>query len=204
MSNDALAVQPKPTLKERASDEFRRYLVIFLYLWVVFGLLSIHKSIVLSQHHLDTEEHAFAIINAFVFAKVLLVGEHFKLGTRFAKKPLIYPILYKSFVFSLVLIGFHVIEAVGVGLWHGHTLAESLPPFLGWNPRGLLAVGIMCFVLLLPFFGFRVIAQVIGRDEMKALLLHHRDSDPKLNCSSAPIRDTAASPRQTAPSSSRA
>jgi len=180
MADQTLSVSPRPALKERAVDEIRRFLVIFLYLWVVFGLLSIHKSIVLSQHHLDTEEHAFAIINAFVFAKVLLVGEHFKIGNRFAKKPLIYPILYKSFVFSLVLIGFHVIESVGVGLWHGHTIAESLPPFLGWNPRGLLAVAIMCFVLLLPFFGFRVIAQVIGRNEMKALLLQPRDHDPRL------------------------
>jgi hypothetical protein len=180
MTNEALATPHKPGLKEKASGEFRRFLVIFLYLWVVFGLLSIHKSIVLSQHHLDTEEHAFAIINAFVFAKVLLIGEYFNLGTRFRNKPLIYPILYKSFVFSVVLIVFHVIESVAVGLWHGHTIAESLPPFLGWNPRGLLAVGVMCFVLLLPFFGFREVAQVIGRRELRNLLLEPRQRDPRL------------------------
>jgi hypothetical protein len=180
MANETSTVEQQPTLKERAFEEFKRFVVIFLYLWVVFGLLSIHKSIVLSQQHLDTGEHAFAIINAFVFAKVLLVGEQLKLGLRFAKKPLIYPILYKSFVFSLVLIGFHVIEAVAVGLWHGYTIAESIPPFLGWNPRGLLAVGVVCFVLLLPFFGFRVIAQVIGRRELRALILQPRDRDPRL------------------------
>lgn len=180
MVDQSLSIPRPRKLKEKASDEFRRFLVIFLYLWIVFGLLSIHKSIVLSQHHLDTEENAFAIVNAFVFAKVLLVGEHFNLGTRFSSKPLIYPILYRSFIFSLVLIGFHIIESIGVGLWHGRTIAESLPPFLGWNPRGLLAVSVMCFVLLLPFFAFRVIAQVIGRDEMKALLLKPRDRDPRL------------------------
>ena len=179
MADQTLAAPQQRAFKERAFDEFKRLLVIFLYLWVVFGLLSIHKSLVLSQHHLDTEEHAFAIINAFVFAKVLLVGEHFNLGTRFNQKPLIYPILYKSFVFSVVLIGFHVIESVAVGLWHGHTIAESLPPFLGWSPRGLLAVSVMCFVLLLPFFGFREIARVIGRDKMRALLFG-RKPDPSL------------------------
>jgi len=180
MSTEGLAMPPKPTLKERAVGEFKRLLVIFLYLWLVFGLLSIHKSLVLSQHHLDTEEHAFAIINAFVFAKVLLVGEHFNLGTRFNQKPLIYPILYKCFVFSVVLIGFHVIESVGVGLWHGHTIVESVPPFLGWNPRGLLAVSVMCFVLLLPFFGFREIVRVIGRAKMRSLLFQSRKHDPAL------------------------
>lgn len=181
MANQTSTVAQRPTLKEKASEEFRRFLVIFLYLWVVFGLLSIHKSIVLSQHHLDTQEHAFAIINALVFAKVLLVGEHFNLGARFAKKPLIYPILHKSFVFSVVLIVFHIIESIMVGLWHGHTVVNSLPPLLGWNPRGLLAVAVMCFVLLLPFFGFREIARVIGRDKMRALLLERRQSDPRLS-----------------------
>lgn len=180
MPDEALATPQKHTLKEKASIEFRRFLVIFFYLWVVFGLLSVHKSIVLSQHHLDTEEHAFAFINAFVFAKVLLVGEQLNLGSRFKDRPLIYPILYKSLVFSLVLIAFHVVESVAVGLWHGHTVAESLPPMIGWDPRGLLAVGAMCFVLLLPFFGFREIARVIGREELRALILKPRERDPRL------------------------
>ena len=180
MSTEGLAVPQKRSLKERAFEEFRRFLVIFLYLWVVFGLLSIHKSIVLSEHHLDTEEHAFAIINAFVFAKVLLVGEQLKLGNRFGQRPLIYPILYKCLVFTVVLIIFHIVESVAVGVWHGNTIAQSLPPFLGWNPKGLLAIGVMCFVLLLPFFGFREVARVIGRRELRALLLEPRDRDPRL------------------------
>jgi len=181
MLDQSVSIAPqKRSLKEKASDEFKRFLVIFFYLWVVFGLLSIHKSIVLSQHHLDTEEHAFAIINAFVFAKVLLVGEQLRLGNRFAHKPLIYPILHKCLVFTVVLIGFHIIESVAVGVWHGQTITESLPPFLGWNPKGLLAIGVMCFILLLPFFGFREIARVIGRRELRALILESRDHDPQL------------------------
>ena len=180
MADETLAVPRQRSLKEKASGEFRRFFVIFLYLWVVFGLLSIHKSLVLLQHHLDTQEHVFAFINAFVFAKVLLVGEHFNLGTRFSHKPLIYPILHKCFVFTLVLMGFHIIESIAVGLWHGETLANSLPPFLGWSPRGLLAVGVMCFVLLLPFFGFRELARVMGRRRMWALLFERRDDNPTL------------------------
>ena len=169
MTAESLPI-PRQQVKERATNEFRRFIVIFLYLWVVFGLLSLHKSIVLSKRHLDYEEHTFAIINAFVFAKVLLVGEQVRLGRRFENKPLIYPILYKSFVFSVVLLSFHMIESAAVGVWHGHTIAESVPPLLGWSPKGLLAVGFAGFVLLLPFFGFREIARVMGRREMWILL----------------------------------
>jgi hypothetical protein len=62
----------QPHLRENAVDEFSRLVIVFGYLWVVFELLSVHKSIVLSEFHLDYPEHAFAIINCLVFAKVLL------------------------------------------------------------------------------------------------------------------------------------
>src|SRR5580704_8336160 len=104
MGVESISSPQPPNLKERAFTEFKRFVAILLYLWVVFGLLSIHKSLVLSQQHLDYEEHTFAIINAFVFAKVLLVGEELHLGRRFQNRPLVYPVLYKCLVFSVVLI----------------------------------------------------------------------------------------------------
>ena len=118
-------------------------------------MLSIHKSFILSQRHLNYGEHAFAIINAFVFAKVLLVADHFKLGTRFGEKPLIYPVLHKSFLFTVVLIGFHVIEIALVGLWRGSRIASSLFAEGLGNLKSIVSVGMMSFVLLLPFFLFK-------------------------------------------------
>jgi len=179
MAKESLPTQQH--LKERAFEEFKRFVVIFLYLWVVFALLSLHKDLVLSQHHVDTQEHVFAIVNAFVFAKVLLIGEHFHLGRRFSDKPLIYPVLHKCFVFTLLLISFHIVESVVVGVWRGNTIANSFPPMLGWTPKGLLAVGIICFVLLLPFFGFREIAGVMGRREMWILFFERRLKGSRLD-----------------------
>jgi hypothetical protein len=49
MTEQGDLIRHQPHLKERASNEFKRFLVIFLYLWAVFGFLSIHKSFVLSQ-----------------------------------------------------------------------------------------------------------------------------------------------------------
>src|SRR5580658_5991255 len=127
MAEESLPIPQQRRLSERAYDEFKRFIVIFLYLWVVFGLLSIHKSLVLAQSHLDYPEHAFAIINAFVFAKVLLVVDHLNLGTRFKDKPLLYPILHKCLVFTVVLLCFHIVESVLVGVWHGNTIRDSFP-----------------------------------------------------------------------------
>jgi hypothetical protein len=58
--------------REKALDEFSKLVILLGYLWIVFELLSVHNSLVLSEFHLDYPEHAFAILNSLVFAKVLL------------------------------------------------------------------------------------------------------------------------------------
>jgi hypothetical protein len=83
-------------------------------------------------------------------------------------------------VFTVVLICFHVAESVLVGVWHGNTLADSVPPIVGHGLKGVLAVGVMCFIVLLPFFGFREIARVIGHKELRALMFACRENDPRL------------------------
>jgi hypothetical protein len=58
--------------REKVLDEFIRLVILIGYFWVAFELLSVHNSILLSELHLGYPEHAFAIINFVVFAKVLL------------------------------------------------------------------------------------------------------------------------------------
>jgi len=168
-------------VRERIADEFKRFLAIFVYLWVVFALLSIHKSIVLSEHHINFPEHVFAIINSLIFAKVLLLGEDFHLGTRFHDKRLIYSILHKCLIFTIVLICFHIVESILVGVWHGSTVANSLPPRGDRSIKSIVSVGILCFVILVPFFTFREIGRVIGRKELWSLILRNRRNDPTLS-----------------------
>ena len=115
----------KINLKERAKDQIRNFTLIFVYLWVVFGLLAVHKElIVLSQHQIDYRFHGLAIVNALVFAKVMLVAEDLHLGRGFDDKPLIYSILFKSLLFGVTLICFHIVEHVLIGMWDGRPVAE--------------------------------------------------------------------------------
>ena len=79
--------------KGRAKGQIEKVGLMFLYLWIVFGLLAVHESMILSQHQLSYRAHGIAIINALVFAKVMLVAEDLHLGHRLNDKPLIYSIL---------------------------------------------------------------------------------------------------------------
>jgi len=117
----------KPTLKERAVHQLREFLVMFIYLWALFALLVINQSIVLAREAQDYQAHGFAILNALILAKVLLIGEDLRLGERFRDRPLLYSIFYKCFIFTLFIVGFHILERVIVGVWRGRTIAQSFP-----------------------------------------------------------------------------
>jgi len=161
----------KPSLKERAFHQLREFLVMFIYLWALFAMLVINQSIVLAREAQEYQSHGFAILNALILAKVLLIGEDFQFGNRFRDKPLIYTILYKCFVFALFIIGFHILERVIVGVWHGRTIAQSFPNVGGGSVTGILSLVVTVFVALIPFFAFREISRVIGRRELWSLLL---------------------------------
>jgi hypothetical protein len=178
----------KPGLKDEAIHQLREFLVMFIYLWVLFGLFSLHQSIVLAQEHINYQAQGFAIINALILAKVMLIGEDLHLGGRFRDKPLLYSILYKTFLFSVFLISFHILEEVLVGVIRGKTIAQSFPAFGGGSLQGILAVGAIVFVALIPFFAFREIARVIGPRELRSLLLSRGTSVYTLQ--SRPQQDT--------------
>jgi hypothetical protein len=95
--------------KQKGVREARRVLWIFAYLWVLLGLFALHKSIVLNEP--DPFYHqGFAVINALVLAKIVYIAEAFNVADNLKSRPLIYPILYRSAMFSLILILFHLIE----------------------------------------------------------------------------------------------
>ncbi|HEX8896119.1 MAG TPA: hypothetical protein VF783_22550 [Terriglobales bacterium] len=93
----------------------RQYLLMSFYLFVVFSLLVVHRSEILAEHHIDYKLHGFALINALALAKVMLTAQHLRLGDRFIDAPLIYQTLLKSFLFTVVLACFKIVEDFVVG-----------------------------------------------------------------------------------------
>ena len=89
-------------LKERALDEAKKFSIIFLYLWVLLSLFALHKSIILGEPSLSLGQ-GFAIVNALVLSKIMLVCETFNLTDNFKSKPILYPIVFKSAVFAVLL-----------------------------------------------------------------------------------------------------
>jgi len=181
----------KPSLKARLYDELRKFLMIFSYLWLVFFVFLVHEWAVLASNHISFRFYGLAIVNALVLSKIMLIAEALKFAERLNDKPLVYPIAFKSISFSVLLMVSYVVEEIAVGLFHGKSVGESFPEVGGGGLVGLLTIGGIFCIALVPFFGFREIARVIGEAEFRALMLgaakdaqdsksHQQGTDPLL------------------------
>jgi hypothetical protein len=149
--------------------------VIFLYLWVLFGFFVLNERIILAQRGIFISAQGFALINALVLAKVMLVVEDLNLGRWVRPRPLIYPILHDAFLLTVLFICFHVVEKVVTGLVMGKSVAASVPAIGGGGLAGLICVAVILFVSLLPFFAFKHLGRALGERKLYAMLFGLRD-----------------------------
>lgn len=162
--------RPKVGLRKRIIEEAETFLGITIYLWVMFGLFFLHEFVVLAQYKINFQFYGLAIVNALVLAKVMLVAEDMHLGDRFKTKPLVYPIVYKSVIFSILFMCAHIVEELIVDLVKKKPIAESVSSVGGGGLRGILAVGVIMAVALIPFFAYREIGRAIGNRQLHSLL----------------------------------
>jgi len=101
----------------------------------------------------------------------MLVAEDLNLGARLQPRPLIYPIVTEALLLTVLFICFHVLEKVVIGLFAGETVAASVPSIGGGGLMGVVCVGLILFVSLIPYFAFRRVTREIGADRMREMLL---------------------------------
>jgi hypothetical protein len=162
-------------LKQKAYHELKEYLIIAFYLWVVFGLFLLYKSVILGEEHISYLAHGVAAINALVLAKFILIARAFHLGDTDENSPLIYPTLLKSALFSIVLAFCKVLEDAAVGFYHGKSLSESVADLGGGTLKGILTLTLLLFVMLIPFFGFGELQRVLGEGKLTQLFFRRRE-----------------------------
>jgi hypothetical protein len=163
---ETAVVVTRQAVKEKAYHELKEFLLMALYLWIVFGLFTIYKYIILAEHHIDFVSHGLALINALALAKVMLIAKALHLGERANDAPLIYPTLLKSALFCLVLACFKILEETAIGLYYGKSFLQSIANLGGGTWQGMLCLTILLFVVLIPFFGFSELRRVLGEGKL--------------------------------------
>jgi hypothetical protein len=170
----------KPSLKSRALDELREYVIITLYLWLLFAVFSIYRRMILQEHGISAWQQGFAIVNALVFGKVILIAQALHLEAGLRKYPRIFIVLGNALMFTIVLVLFHLLEDAIKAWIGGRPLATAVSDFGGGTLSGFLTLGAIMFVALIPFFGMQEVARAVGGRALWGLLLSGRDQPFKL------------------------
>ena len=167
----------KGDLKKKIFHELAEYWVNVAYLTLVFASFTQYRRFILASHDITYTHYGFAIIEALILAKVIMIGDVFRLGRGLEHKPLIYPTLYKTVVFTLFVALFTILEHMVKSLWNGTGLTGGLVDFVG-NPHELLANSLVVFVAFIPFFGVKELGRVLGKEKIQALFFQRKPELP--------------------------
>ena len=163
--------EAKTGWKKRAFEELRKLSITVIYIWVLLSVFTLHREIILANYHIKySAKFGFAFINAVILAKFMWLGEVQHAGKKAAGKALLYSTLWKAALFTVILMICHLLEEALVKVWHGHSFAASFSEGIA-DPRDILATMLLVFVVLIPFFFAKGLIEILGKDEIKRLLL---------------------------------
>ena len=154
------------TLKQKAIHEGQEFLGISLYLAFFFCAVVTYSTVLLGKSNVSYFNYGSALINAFVIGKVILIGEYARLGKRHESRPLVLSAVYKAFLFTLLVLAFHVVEEMIKQLVHGDTIATA---FREVRLDIMICRNLVVFCTFIPLFAFRELQRVLGEENFRSL-----------------------------------
>jgi hypothetical protein len=167
-------IPSKASIGERVTTELMELAVITVYLYICFAALAYLKSAILHAHGILFAPFGFAALKALICAKFVLLGRALHIGERFKALPLIWPTLYKSLVFLVLLLILNALEEVVVGVMHHRQVTDSLAEFGGGTLDQLIATSVVMLLILVPFFAFRSLGEVVGERNLVRVFFRPR------------------------------
>jgi hypothetical protein len=162
-----------PGFKQKAEHELKDFLWISFYLAFFFCALETYSMLLLRKYDVSYLNYTFALINALVIAKVILIGEMAHLGKKAESKPLYQSVLYKSFVFGLLVFAFHLVEEFVKRLIH-HAPFGTVLHEVKLDEAIARTIVILC--AFIPLFAFRELGRVLGEERLHTLFFKRGDA----------------------------
>ena len=160
--------------KSRLRKEMISYWITVAYLTLYFGVFFSYRRLLLAQYQISYENYGIALIQALVLAKVILIGDLLRLGRGLEEKPLIYPTLFRAFIFTIWVALFKLLEETVKGLFHGEGLGGGFDHIVAKGQYEYFASCLVVFFTFIPFFAFKELVRVTGKSEIFKLFFRRR------------------------------
>jgi hypothetical protein len=159
---------PKKTMKQKAEHEGKELLILTVYLGFFFCALVTYRALLLKGYESVSLDYGFALLNALIIAKVILIGDFIKVVHKYEAKALVLSVFYKALVYGIFVFIFHLIEEIIKALIHHNDISRV------FHEVKLDQLAIRCLIIFgtfLPLFAFRELRRVIGEEEFHDMVL---------------------------------
>ncbi len=143
-----------------------------IFFFIAFNVIVISKKLMLEEYGIKFSGFVNAAIGALIVAKALLVADDIKFINKYPDKPLIYNIVWKTFIYLLVTLLVQYIEGIIPLLAKYHSVKIAIDRSWGeiiW-PH-FWAVHIVFVFLLSLYVSFRELARAIGEKKFLQIFL---------------------------------
>ena len=154
--------QTKKNWKDKLKHEFIEYWINVAYLAIFFSVFIFYRRLILAHYDVYLEDYFMGVIKALVFAKVIMIGAFLRIGSRFENKPLIIPVLYKAFLFTLWVAIFDIAEEFIRELIHIHSFSGAVDELSKHFTNIWIGGVVVVFVSFIPFFALKELSRVMG------------------------------------------
>jgi hypothetical protein len=161
-----MASDKKTQLKEKAAEELRLLLLISAYLAASFMAFLTYRRLISREFGVTSFHYGYALLEAVIIAKVILIGKALGLGQKAARRTLAFSVLRASVVYGALVAAFEVLEHIIEGLVHHKTLAESFQTLLDKGVYEILGRALVLFVAFIPFFALWELDRVLGEKKL--------------------------------------
>lgn len=155
--------------------EMREAIPAFLFFCAVFGVSRLTLALVLEEHHLTVGGTAVAAVGALLVAKAILLADALPFTDAFAKRRLVYSIVWKSLIYGVITLAFRYLEELfRLSRKYGSAGAagEKMLEEVSW-PH-FWAVQIWIAFALLGYCAAVELVRALGKDEARALFFGAR------------------------------
>jgi hypothetical protein len=152
--------------KQKAKHELKEMLVLSGYLAFFFCALTTYKMFLLSQYEIDEWSYGFALLNALVITKVIMIGQYAKVGRKHEGNSVFISAIWKSFIYGLLVFAFHIVEEIIKRLIHGADVAKASRQV---RIEELGANAVVVFATFIPLFIFLELRRVMGDEAFISL-----------------------------------
>jgi hypothetical protein len=183
---------PKPAIEPsawpsrlgaRLLRESREALRPTIFFFVGFNFIVLTSNLLVARYLVGLTNFMLTTMAALVVGKAVLVANHLRLLRRYDRAPLIWPILFKTAVYWIVVFLARLLERlvhfVAVERQHPFEFVPYLVTTFSWHR--FLAISLWILVLFLIYETATEFSSLFGRGEITRLFFSARPSELQLN-----------------------